>query len=429
MNILGLQQLQQPDDRALVFTPWGLSLSGPVDAEQIARYQQEAVASAELASAVPNSTRQSFDRLRGLHTYGVMFYDAYTIVSQQAPIVLDLALRERFLAFYAAGVPFVQGGRKGVITDVSSFEAFRDSLMDETRRLRKEGAKGRWMLACGPQGEMSFSAGFNDLLRWARHVGLLHGQRNRAVERALGKLRNLAAHPSGYQIDSPVQSARILWDVAEIINRLWGATTSGGRLYPHPIRREVIAIGWGGHDGSLVQFLADPDRDDVDGSKTYILVLGVWQDPTLTSFDAAFERTTYPVRLLFGPARWRAVATWLHANTPGTDEVPYLDRLFLVRRHDHGVDLPRSAEVAAGISGRERAGEWHLIQADHAGDAYLHVRGPGGTPNSTCEGTGPCNSCHVNVIAQGPWESVAKAFDAEPASPPPVRVPSLYELG
>ena len=36
----------------------------------------------------------------------------------------------------------------------------------------------------------------------------------------------------------PVDAARMIGDVAEIISQLWGAPTPGGRLYPAPARRK-----------------------------------------------------------------------------------------------------------------------------------------------------------------------------------------------
>jgi hypothetical protein len=84
----------------------------------------------------------------------------------------------------------------------------------------------------------------DSLLRWARREGLLRGQRNRAREVLFKRFRNYVAHPAGYQLVTPVDAARALRDLAEIINHLWGASTAGGRLYPAPIRRAILAIGW-----------------------------------------------------------------------------------------------------------------------------------------------------------------------------------------
>lgn len=62
--------------------------------------------------------------------------------------------------------------------------------------------------------------------------------------RAITNLRDLVAHPTGYHLATPVDVARTLRDLAEIINHLWGAPTPGGRLYPAPIKREVVALAW-----------------------------------------------------------------------------------------------------------------------------------------------------------------------------------------
>ncbi|MEU0156097.1 hypothetical protein [Micromonospora fulviviridis] len=83
-----------------------------------------------------------------------------------------------------------------------------------------------------------------DLRAWARKVGLLRGQRNRGIEQALSNLRNFVAHPTAYHLTGPVEAARTLRDLAEIINQLWGLPTPGGRRYPAPLRREVVVMAW-----------------------------------------------------------------------------------------------------------------------------------------------------------------------------------------
>ncbi len=50
-------------------------------------------------------------------------------------------------------------------------------------------------------------------------------------------MRNRVAHPERYHLLSPLESARSLCDAAEIVNKLWGHDTPGGRLFPAPLQR------------------------------------------------------------------------------------------------------------------------------------------------------------------------------------------------
>jgi hypothetical protein len=65
----------------------------------------------------------------------------------------------------------------------------------------------------------------------------------RARTPSVGAGATRRAHPSSYGLVTPADSARSILDAAEIINHLWGSSTPGGRLYPAPIRREILAVG------------------------------------------------------------------------------------------------------------------------------------------------------------------------------------------
>lgn len=431
MKIQSLSELQTADKRALLFGPFGLSTGGTLDPEFVAGYQQEVIAEAVLVDDVPRSTRQAFERLRRLHSHGVLVYDAYTTVSSQAPFVLELALRERFVANYEkGGVPLIHGDHRRRTVDIKSFADFkREDLPTANRELQQEvGKPSKWKLEYQPSRRMKFGGGFTDLLLWSRKVSLLHGQRNRAIEEAIGDLRNHAAHPEGYSVEGPVDSARMIWNAAEIINRLWGADTPGGRLYPAPLRREVMAIGWGGNTGGTVSFHAhDPDAQAPDGSMTYLILRAVPHDPDLHLYSTRFEKTTYPAEFLFGPGNWEEARDWIIDNQPTGDFVAYLDRIFVVRERGGQVDLPRRPEVAAALPVDGRSGTWHLLRADHPNFAYNHVRGPGGIRKADCAQVGPCNNCQVEVVSRGPWDKVDVGQGCHPLQLPDVEVPFPWE--
>lgn len=60
---------------------------------------------------------------------------------------------------------------------------------------------------------------FTALLTWARREGLLEGQRNRVIERALVRLRNLIAHPERFHRTHPVSAALPIRDAIEADRR------------------------------------------------------------------------------------------------------------------------------------------------------------------------------------------------------------------
>lgn len=424
MHIRTLSDLAQPDERSLLFTPRGLSMVGLLDPEDAAEFQQRVIARADLGDGVPEATRAGFERLRDLHAYGLFNYDMYTIAHEHALFLLDLALRERFLAYYDGQVPLIKSdGTTGTLI-ASSFENVHEALNRGSHK------KGGWKLDLGEAGPMPFKGGFSHLLDWARQVDLLHGQRNRRIEKSLVEFRNLGAHPSSYRVVSPVDSARRIRDVAEIVNRLWGSLTPGGRLFPAPVQRSILAVGWDEQGEHLVQFRASADREPVHDSYTYILLLAVEHDSGLDQYDSHFETTDFPVKLIWGPGPWTDAASWLLENRPEPDEVEYLDRLFLIRTIDGRVDRPRRPQVALALSRGERAGIWHLIRADHPNAALHHVRGPGGNPDPDCALEGACSRCAADVVARGSWEEVsARLTGCRPEAPAKVRVPGLLALG
>jgi hypothetical protein len=65
----------------------GLSTGGKISPEDAAEFQQRCIATADLVSVVPESTRQSFERLRTLHSYGVLCYDAFTVAGDLSWVV------------------------------------------------------------------------------------------------------------------------------------------------------------------------------------------------------------------------------------------------------------------------------------------------------------------------------------------------------
>jgi hypothetical protein len=406
MRINTLDELKEADDRSLVFSPWGLG--GRMRPKAAAEFQQRAISSAELVPAVPGGTRQSFERLRSLHSYGILCYDFFTVADELTLLVLEQALGERFVAYYGSLIPVEdKEGRQDTLT-ASSFENVYAALNRGGSH-----ARGGWRLKLrSSQEPMDFRGGFSQLVSWARKERLLRGQRNRLLELVLVKMRNRVAHPSSFSLISPVESARSIKDAAEIINHLWGYATAGGRLYPAPLGREVLAIGWdrAGTSGSILtldQLLAGQTEAD----HTYILVRAVPRDESLWWFDAQYETTTFPSELLWGPGRRDAAIAWADQNNAQPDEADYLDRWFLVASHHGEVALPRRPEIAAGLSERARDVHWYLVKADFPGDARAHVLGVL-AGESACSSAGPCDRCAAEVVGSGSWQEIMDVLQA-----------------
>ena len=107
MEVRTLRELTTPDKRVLAFTSMGLSTMGLLSPEDATAFQQEVIAHCDLADNVAEGTRNSFERLRTLHSYGVLCHEAYTVAQDLAWLLLEQARRERFIEFYDHVIPLV----------------------------------------------------------------------------------------------------------------------------------------------------------------------------------------------------------------------------------------------------------------------------------------------------------------------------------
>jgi hypothetical protein len=214
-----LVELQRPDDLTRRFN--SLGFGGCLSPQDTARFQAATIASAQLVDDVPEGLRNSFDRVRKVHLYGVLDYDLFTIANHHVLLVMEGALRIRFLSYYESGMPVDKRGTPGVL-------ALR--TFDDVREAKSHGMKLR-----DPNGVTHpLPLGSKALFAWARRERLLPGTLTRGVDQALSNLRNSAAHPTTYTVLMPVHSAGTIRDVAEIINKLWGARYARGTPVPRP---------------------------------------------------------------------------------------------------------------------------------------------------------------------------------------------------
>jgi hypothetical protein len=429
MDIRRFDELTTADSRSLAFTRHGLLTGAKILAVDAAEFQQRSIAAADLCKGVPDATRLSFERLRNLHAYGVLCYDAFTVVTDLRWVVLEQALRDRFVDFYAGSVPIAHKDGRTEDLQVAHFDEL-------TKAFRNRGNYTRgWslrLLSGATTSQMPMT--LVPLLRWARDEGLLYGQRNKLLEQSVfGDSRNMFAHGSGYRLGPPNESARAIHETAEIINRLWGQDTSGGRFYPAPIQRDVLVIAWspetGGHgtDYSVTMMRADQLAEDTRLPPDWncLVVRGVHNDPDWHQFDARYERTRFPAELLWGSGDRIEAAAWLQLTRPTGDETTHLDRDFAVRVRDQKVDLPSRLEILLGAPKEQRPGTWHIVRADFPNDAHYHVRHlVRGEPCG--EDDSDSIACPVEVSFAGTWTEASAWVAKERPGLTPVEWPWIH---
>lgn len=420
MSIKSLADLQQPDDRTLRFTPLGLGRQ--MRPEDAAKFQQQIVAQFDLAPQVAEGTRLSFEDLRTVFPQGLFCYEIFTLINDRALMVLEQALRDRFVEHHQGTVTFVDPRTNSKHSvHVSNYEHVQEAL--KTNR--------QWQLLLDDGQTLKFNGMLGGLRSWARRLGLLRGQRNRAIEQALSNLRNLAAHPTGYHLVTPVDAARTLRDLAEIINHLWGESTPGGRLYPAPLRREVVVLAWDSAGTRVTATLATEPPDAVspaDQPWQCVILRTIFNpdqhiaDPGLTEYDSRHEITNYPSELLWGPGTISDATSWFEQHQPGFDECDYLDRVFAIRYDGSGLYLPMTIEVAASQPTADQPGTWYVVKADHPHDAYGHVRTL--LVDTGCVDHGECKNCNAETVGVGRYEDVvaSTAIGTTPL-PPDVATP------
>ena len=117
------------DDLTLHFWPGGLAgaLMQPKDS---LRYLQESIAGAQLVDVVPEEVRDNFERVRKTFLYGLLEYDLFTVADDDARLILEGALRNRFVSYYEGQITILRAEEKKVLS-VPSFD-------DLYKRLRRE---------------------------------------------------------------------------------------------------------------------------------------------------------------------------------------------------------------------------------------------------------------------------------------------------
>lgn len=390
MEIKSLEELQHPDGRGLHFTPFGLG--GQMRPGDAAEFQQKLISSLDLPEKAPQTTRDAFERLRTLHSYGVLCYDLYTVAGDLARLVTEQALRERFLPFYNDVVTFTDAQGTDHTIQTGKYDDLYDQLHSGERLRRPK----LWRLKLRNGNTIYFDGMLASLLRWARAEGMLGGQRDRVRDRSRIWFRNFVAHPR-YHLQDPNHSAQAITDLAAFISRLWDADPGLS------VHREPMVIAW--TEKTTVSGLAryfQPSR--VPDTAPHVLFLADPDDPDLLDYNAHYQTTARPSQYLWGPGTWQEAAAWLEDHQPAADRAPVLDRLFLLRYHNQRLYLPRKPTVAASLDICQQAGTWYLLRADSPIDAFNHQRQtlvniPGHQPAGLC-------NCPVETITTGTWREI-----------------------
>ncbi len=421
-------ELTRPSEGALAF---GFMRSLSPDDQ--ARSVQSMVATADLCDEVPEDLVACFDRIRSLFAYGLFYYEAFTAAEDLAWLTFEQALQQRFVTFYDSEIPLISPSGEATLK-VHNFGEVRDAF-GPGGLFRK----GRWTVKLLSTGkplrlERQFRGGYGQLQQWARQEGLLGGQRNKQLEVIQQRFRNWSAHPHRH-VNMPSSAARTVHDLAEVINRLWGHATPGGRLYPAPLERGLKVIGWPNGPSSFTFTEMYPEAllnrgFEEDEDWMYAVVLAVPGDDSLRDFDTLYDMTPLPADLVWGPGTKRDARAWVAANTGMSDTITHLDRIFAVRQTADGrTYLPQRPNVALGLPPANRSDTWHLVRADFPLAAFNHVRHGGGV--GTCGAGDPLAGCAVEDIYEGPWIHLEGRLrelqvNVEPISQSRVRVPPWH---
>ena len=187
-----LSELREADETTLRFSPWGFG--GRLEPADSAVFLSGLLSHAVLVDAVPEDVRMGFERVRRVFLHGLLDYEMFTAAYFLGHLVLEGALRHRFISYYDSGIPVIRNGVNETL-EVSTFADYHDALAEARRRKEK--------LRLRAASDEGLPRGYPDLYRWARRRELLIGQRNVGVFWSIVTLRNDVAHPERHMIDMP----------------------------------------------------------------------------------------------------------------------------------------------------------------------------------------------------------------------------------
>jgi hypothetical protein len=370
--------LQLVDTGSLYFTSVGLT--GPLAPAHSAEIFAGWMRHVALVDDVPEDIRRNFDRVRRLFLYGLLERDLFSIAGHQAHFVLEGALRHRFVSFYDGEIPLCRSD----VPETLKVGTFNDYF---NQRSRLKGCQ----LRTSDDGREPLPFNYPALYRWARRRQLLSGQRNVGVFEYLVNRRNDVAHPEAYEDELPPWVARGMADVSEIINKLWGHDTEGGRMFPGPVHRRLRCAALSPDHTATVTFgsLEGIQTDERAAEWTFALFLAAEREE-LVDFDwqaigrqcfkhePGFQMTDYPTDQIVGPAPREEILEFIkdHDVDAHTDAVSFQDRVFFIRSGsgNERPEFPRAACDLASFDDADESACWHVVRADFPMDAWVRIR-------------------------------------------------------
>ena len=134
-------------------------------------YQQRVIAQSHVPASVPETVARSFDRLRTVLLQALLCYDLYTVAADQARLVAELALRERFVEFYGGTVLFTDGQGKTQTVMATTF----DEVYYGIRGV--DGRPKRWKIQlCSGRDGFAFTGAWPVFLNGRGRKGCLSGR-------------------------------------------------------------------------------------------------------------------------------------------------------------------------------------------------------------------------------------------------------------
>lgn len=373
-----LAALRTVDEGSLYFTRGGLAdaLVAAQAAHTFATWMRQLA----LADEVPQDIRRNFDRVRKLFLYGLLERDLFSLVDNEAHLVLEGALRHRFVSYYNGELPIWRNDASETVA-MSSFNEYYD--------LRPSLRGCHLRPSAESKEQLPFS--YRALYTWARKRKLLVGQRNVGIFASLVNSRNYAMHPESHSESMPPWVVRLLVDVVEIINKLWGHSTDGGRLFPGPVHRQLRCVALSPDRTAAVTFgsLAGVQTEQRTRDWTFAVFLAAAREE-LIDFDweatgqqrfkhePGFQITDFPVEEVVAPTTVDEVLRFIQENDVDaiTDAVQFQDRLFYVRRNaiSERPEFPRAPEDMFGFDGEDESAFWYVLRADFPMDAWVRIR-------------------------------------------------------
>lgn len=419
MEIRSLHELREVDDRSRHAMPGGLGLDQMMTEADTVLVHQERVASPDLVDGVPDATAGAFERVRITFTYGSFDYGLFTVADNLVRLTLELALRERFVAFAGGSLRFLHDTEPSAVHRIDSF--------DDVLRAVGRGAPQRpkaWRLDEKGVDEQ-FTGSLPELWAWARENHLLRGQVNRVRERAMLEMRNMAAHPVGSWTMYPADVADTIRHTAELINQLWDCPTPGGRYYPAPLSQRPHVYGWA--DGHWTTSPADRFAEDVRrfaGMTCAVFAVCDEVHPMEQHCHAHFDLTPLPSRYLHGPATPEATLQWLDDHSPKSALADPLDRRFLLVAG--AGQWPLRLETLSLTDRGLADSSFHVITADSPGAAWALACELDSSSRDDARQAPPSEGNEsagdrATLEATGTWVEVQHLFDVDgDAEPVPV---------